>query len=552
MPQLLGVTMYIRFKQSGSSKHKTIQIVKGVRNGSKVMQKVIASLGTVKDDEDLKRLKRLAENLIQKLEKEGLPPDNKININDLIHTNTIYDGFGLVVDRLMTLTNLKKIIQDAQGRNKFDLEEIIKLIILQRFDLPSSKLRTFERQEEHGFYGIELQHVYRAMDAIEGYYKDFQKQIFETLCKYSSCTMDCFFFDVTTLYFESVNQDSIRNFGFSKDQKQHQVQIVLALVVDREGIPIAYEVFEGNLAETKTLIPVLESLRTHFNIVNVTVVCDRGLASKANIEALQKSNFYFVIATKLRSISKKIKINDLSLYRLLPNQENIPEEEKVYFYTMNHPQYEETTLIATYSPSRARKDKEDRERLLEKLTNKLKTSDEASVKKIISNGGYKKFTNIKKGSMAMLNQDAIDEDISWDGFHGIAVSNNAKLNVSEALFRYHDLWHVEEAFRVTKSTMRTRPIFHWSPHRIRCHVLLCFITLFFERFLESLLRKNDTPLTPDRIRHALAGAHKIRFIEKTTNKIAEMNSSLSPDAEVIFKILNIPITRSTAMVVPKN
>lgn len=206
-----------------------------------------------------------------------------------------------------------------------------------------------------------------------------------------------FFFDVTTLYFESVVQDELKDFGWSKDQKFHQVQVVLALVVDSQGMPLTYEVFKGSLGETKTLIPVLENLRNRFSVNNVTVVCDRGLASKPNVGALQGAQFHFVIATKLRSMSKKLKINDLSAYSLLSGQENLPEEERILVRTMKHPQYEDTLLIATYNPKRARKDKEDRNRLIEKLKKKLtESSDETSIKKVISNGGIKNLQALRK------------------------------------------------------------------------------------------------------------------------------------------------------------
>ncbi len=324
------------------------------------------------------------------------------------------------------------------------------------------------------------------------------------------------------------------------------MQIVLALVVDSQGMPIAYEVFKGNLAETKTLIPVMESLRKRFSINNVTVVCDRGLASKTNVEALQHALFHFVIATKLKSISKKFKINDLSAYKPLPGQENIPEDEMIQVRTMEHPQYPKTLLIATYSPKRAKKDKEDRDRLIEKLRKKLSgCSDEAAIKKVICNGGYKKFTNVKSGSLLSINEKAIEEDAQWDGFHGIAVSNSSGLTVEQALSRYRDLWHVEEAFRVAKCTLKTRPIFHWVPHRIQTHVLLCFINLFLERFLELLLRRNETPQTPDRIRYALCGVHTMTFEDPETEKIGKMHSSLSEDAAAIFKTLGISTERTT-------
>lgn len=540
--------MYIRLTSSKKSKHQTLQIVEGIREGKKVKQKIIASLGVIKSQKDLEKLRTLADHLIQKLEKEGLPADRRVNIQDLIHKKTVYDGFGKVVNELMRLSGFSDIIKSAQGKRSFDLEEIIKLILVQRFDVPSSKLRTCERQEDHGFQGISAQHIYRAMDAIEPLGSEIQKQAFKVASQISGELVDCFFFDVTTLYFESVNQDELRDFGFSKDQKFHQVQVVLALVVDSYGIPIAYEVFRGNLAETKTLIPVLDQLRNRFSISNVTVVCDRGLASKTNIEALQNAKFHFVIATKLRSMSKKLKINDISSYLPLPNQELVSEDEKILARTLQHPQYDDTLLIATYSPKRAKKDKEDRERLIEKLKKKLcDSSTESSIKKVVSNSGYKKFTTVKKGSEITLDEKAIEEDEKWDGFHGIAVSNSSKLTVEEALARYRDLWRVEEAFRIVKCTLKTRPIYHWSTSRIKSHVLLCFMNLFLERYLEIILRKNGTPLTPEKIRYALSGVHTITFEDIKSKKIGEMHSALSEEILNIFKVLGISSERLTTL-----
>jgi len=540
--------MYVRLKTSKQSKNSTLQIVEGVREGKKVKQRIVASLGVVADQNNLKKLLKLAESLTRKIEEQGLPVSPKVDLSKLFHTMTIYDGFGMVVNNLMELTGFSKILQAAQGKNQFNLEEAVKLILTQRLDLPSSKLRTYERQQEHGFNEIDLQHLYRAMDVLEPFSDKIQAQAFKAARSNANYPVDCFFFDVTTLYFESVKQDELRDFGFSKDQKHHSVQVVLALVVDREGIPLAYETFKGNLAETKTLIPVLEQLRSRFSVENVTVVCDRGLASETNVNALQVAKFHFVIATKLRSIAKKHNINDISKYIPLPNQTNIPEAERTLFHTLEHPQYKDTLLIATYSPSRAAKDKQDRERLLKKLQDKITDlPNETSVKKVISNSGYKKYTTIKTGSSIALNQAAIDADAAWDGFHGIAVSNSAKLTTTEALARYRDLWHVEETFRIAKSTLKTRPIFHWVPHRIRAHILLCFMTLFIERLLELLLRQKGTSLTPEKIRHALSKVHTMHFKELDTKRQGKMESSLNEDAEKIFAVLGISADRKVGI-----
>lgn len=540
--------MYVRLTKSKKSKNPTLQIVRGIRRGKKVKQKIVASLGVIKSKKDLIGLSKLVEHLIHKLEQEGLPINDKVQIDKFVHRKTFYDGFGQVVDKLFELSEFSKIAKQAQGRCKFNLEEILKLIITQRLDLPSSKLRTYERQNEHGFYGIELQNIYRAMDIIEPFNELFQKKAFEITCKHSLRPINCFFFDVTTLYFESIQQDEIRDFGFSKDQKNHSVQIVLALVVDEQGMPIAYEAFKGNLAETKTLIPVLKSLRKRFSITKVIVVCDRGLASLANVLALTKEGFQYVTATKLRSISKNFHINDLSKYAPLPNQNHLSKEEKILFRSMDHPQYENALLIATYSPKRARKDKKNREQLIEKLQKKLVNSKNAtSVKKVISNAGYKKFLNVIATSQITLNQDAIQKDAVWDGFHGIAVSKDACLKPIEALSCYRDLWHVEETFRIAKNTLKTRPIFHWIPRRIRSHILLCFITLFLERFLELQLRNNQNPMTPEKIRYALSNIHTTVFENIETKQKGKMQSTLSEDAKTIFQVLGLVLDRKTTL-----
>ena len=540
--------MYIRLKTSKKAKYPTLQIVEGVRKGNKVLQRTVAHLGVIKNKQDLERLKDLADKLIQRLEREGLQLDPKIEVKKLRHKKTVYDGFRTVLDRLMDLTGFSNIVQSAQGRHRFDIEEAIKLILVQRLDFPSSKRRTFERQEEHGFSGIDLQHVYRAMDAIESLGNDLQKQAFISAKEASGEQVDCIFFDVTTLYFESTVQDELKEFGFSKDQKHHQVQIVLALVVDSNGLPIAYDTFKGNLAETKTLIPVLDGLRSRFSIKNVTVICDRGMASRANVEALQEAGFQFIIASKLRGMARSLKINDLSTYSTLHEQESFEKSDEVLIRTIDHPQYKDTLLIATHSSARAQRDKDDRDRLIDKLRKKLSSNDDgASIKKIISNSGYKKFTSVQKGSAIRIDEGAIEEDALWDGFHGIAVSKGSQIRVNEALSKYRGLWRIEEAFRVAKCTLKTRPMFHWTPERIRSHVLLCFMNLFLERYLELLLRKNQTNLTPDRIRHALAQVHTAFFDDGSEESEGKMPSTLTEDAKQIFRVLKIPTERHTTM-----
>lgn len=534
--------MFIRVKTSKKAKYPTMQIVEGVRDGKKVRQRTVAHLGVVKDKTDGKRLKALADGIMARLRKEGLDTSTPVDANNLKHQKTIRSGFRAVVDRLLVWAGVDQVLQQAQGKHRFNVQEVVHLLLAQRLFLPSSKLRTCERQEELGFRDIALHNIYRVMDVIAPLNEAIQQQAFKKASELSEGPVDCLFFDVTTLYFESVSKDDMKDFGFSKDQKHHSVQVVLALVVDYQGIPLAYEAFKGNTAETKTLIPVLENLKKRFSITNVVVVCDRGLASTTNVEALQASNMGFVIASKLRSMSKEFALNDLSKYEELPGQGQLAQEERIKVRVLPHPQYADTDLIITHSQARAQKDRSDRERLLEKLRDKMEgTKPEMSVKQVISNHGYKKFTTVEKGSKVSINKKAEEEDAKWDGFHGIAVSRNTQLSINQALSRYHDLWRIEETFRVAKTTLKTRPIFHWAPHRIKSHVLLCFITLLIERCLEVLLQKQGVILAPDRIRYAIDQVHTVYFTDPTTGVNGHFHSELTTEAQSIFRVLNLEV-----------
>lgn len=159
-------------------------------------QKVVASLGVIKQSGDLEKFRRLAEHLIHRLEQEGLPPIDKVTLKNLMHQCTVYDGFSAVVDRLMQLSGFRSILKKAQGKKTFDVTGIITLLLAQRFHAPGSKLRAYERQMEYGSEGFDLQHFYRSMDALLPLAEEFQKRAFETAQSLAPEPADCFFFDV--------------------------------------------------------------------------------------------------------------------------------------------------------------------------------------------------------------------------------------------------------------------------------------------------------------------------------------------------------------------
>ena len=562
--------MFVRFNTSPKTKNPIVQVVESYRDNEKVRQRIVASFGAAKSKDDLDRLQALANDFLGKIETErqkrrsssplflahgfdttanqtkygSQPSATLVDPRFLAHRETVFDGFEQVVSALLKTAGFNSILSTVAGRQSFALEDIVKLLLSQMFDDPSSKLRSYQRQEAHGFCGIKLQDLYRGMDKLLPLSEQLQKQAY-VACTGTNASLiqekvSCLFVDVTTLYFESVMRDEIRDFGFSKDQKFHSVQIVLCLAVNDEGIPMGYETFRGNTGEVKTFIPALRKMRTRFNVTSATIVCDRGLASLENVTELDTNGLTFIAATKIKHLPKQLALNDLTTY----TSTHADEDESIKYKIVDHPKYPNASLLVTYSARRAKKDKADRDRLLERLIGKLhgKESD-PKISKLISNSGYKTFVSTKGDSKWSINEEAVGKAASWDGFHGIAFSKKLELTVADIIKNYRSLWRVEEAFRVAKTNLEIRPMYHWKRDRIQSHVLLCFIGLYCERMLEFRLRRSKTPLTPDRIRYALQSIHTVRLTAGQQEIIVP--SQLSADTKAIFKALKLPLRRRT-------
>ena len=542
--------MFIRLTRSKTSKNPTVQIVESYREGKKVRQKIVASLGVVKDNEDRQRLIHMGHALIAKLSGERNPqialdsPDDeeviseeqKVHPKNLIHIRNQASGFEEVFGELAKRVGFTDILSkiDKENAHEFSCQEIIQMLVRKRIEEPTSKRRSlYLEHQDKGALPCELHQVYRAMDTIEPFAHHFQSAAHNAALNLLG-NIECYFYDATTLYFESVLQDEVREFGFSKDGRFNQVQIVLCLLVTDQGLPVGYEIFAGNTAETKTLKTALDNLRKRYNVVRATIVCDRGMLSKDNLEFAESSaDMNYIIGEKLRGLSKDFEevFLDKSAYKAL-GEENLIRD-------MAHPTRKEARLILVYSPSRARKDYQDRERLLKKLRKKLNPNSKP--KAFISNAGVKKYVRTEGGT-ATLNLEAIAKEERWDGFFGI-VTNHKTLPAEAALAQYRGLWQVEAAFRLTKHSLSARPIFHWTPKRIRAHILICFQALALERQLEIKLRAAN--LTTQNIHDALSQCQKVILQDRRTFRLFEIDSNKPPEAKQIYETLGLKWRKAT-------
>jgi transposase len=334
-------------------------------------------------------------------------------------------------------------------------------------------------------------------------------------------------FDVTTLYFESIETDDLREFGFSKDQQFHTTQVVLALATTREGLPVGYRLFPGNTAEVSTLIASLEEWRQVLPFGKVIFVADRAMMSESNLALLEEAKIEYVVAAKLKRMKGDIQS------KILEGPKQKKETDKAYqdmLLTNGR------RLIVTHSLKREEKDKKDRQQGIERIQKKLGKGK--SLKRLIPNYGYQKYIKIEGDGKVGLDDEKIISEEEWDGFHGV-ITNCVETDVDELLNHYRRLWVIEESFRIQKHTLRIRPIYHFKPERIEGHILLCYMAFSLMRYLEYEMQKWDMRMSMEQVRDVLWNVQVSILHNETSDSWYRMPSSFSEEAKKIYQIIGV-------------
>jgi len=333
--------------------------------------------------------------------------------------------------------------------------------------------------------------------------------------------VDIVLYDVTTFHFESQRADELRDYGFSKANKINEVQVVMGLLVDNEGRPIGYELFPGNTFDGKTMLKVLQKLKQNYKLNQVIIVADKGLNSKINLKDIKEAGFDYIVSARIKNMPNKIQEAILSDagYQTLTTYDKEGEYKYKTIDYVNNFQIEledgtdnKTTkekicltekLVCSYSTSRAKKDESDRQRGIEKA-NKLIASNNSS--ELRNKKGYKKYI-LTKGQKEQvtemyLDKKRIEKEERFDGYYAIEYSK-LTMEPEEVLSRYHDLYKIEESFRVLKTTMQTRPIYLRNKEHIEGHFMVCFIAFLLERELELRLRQSHIEYSTAKIKEAI-------------------------------------------------
>jgi len=576
--------MFVRVKSTPNSPRKSVQIVHSERLGSKVKQKIIKHVGIAMDDKELEELKLLANAIKIELESKNQLPlytpqeieslakrtQDKSKRNSQSKTPTLNrDDYAVNLLDLLEEDRIVKGIHDVYGKLYDELQfhtilpnptkhqaatKALKEIVLARVANPDSKRGSVDTLASKFGVNLNLKSVYRMMDMIDTkQIKKLNKLVLDKTKTLLDDKIDVIYFDATTLYFESFSEDidnpddedeAIRKNGYSKDGKFNQPQVVLALLVTKQGLPIGYKAFSGDTFDGHTIIPSLKEIEDEFKVDKIVYVADAGMFNKTNLEEFDKNeNMSYIVGAKIKTMNKSIKDQILKS----DDFKDINDEIKVK--TLD---YNGKKLLISYSKKRAKKDKHEREKAIAKLKKRLESSK--SVKSQLSNNGYKKYLQLQSSDTTKscdlsieLNVDKIKEDEAWDGLKGI-LTNNTTLTDEELIDQYTNLWQVEESFRITKHDLKIRPIYHWKPSRVKAHLAISFMAYTLVRYLEYRVRLQYKKMSPEKIKQTLLSVQTSILYDTTTNKKFALPSKVSDDAKKIYKLMEIPvITKPTIL-----
>ena len=544
-------------------------MVESVRSADAVRQRIVRHMGIALDADEEAKLRAMADEFIARETAARLNKDalfevdaasvprrpgrparqtlatvagvDEVRLADLREVARRVEGPHEVLAPLFDYLRFDRVL-DGRGT------ALLRDLVIARVMAPGSKRSSAEQLDLHYGRTHSLHSVYRLMDVLHERLDVLKQIVLEATASLTGGSVQMMLFDVTTLYFESVDADELRAFGYSKDQKYHCTQVVLALATNEDGLPIGYELFPGNTAEVKTLLACMKSWQAQLPAGQVSFVADRALCSRANLAALEAAPWNYVVAMPLRrSLAATQQAQVLNTAIAAPME---LDGELVWVREFD---WQGRRLVVSYSSRRAHKDQADRQALLARLQAKLaakprvdKATGEihqpANAKKLITNSGYLRYIeNADQGGVFVLDEDKVMADAAWDGLHAI-VTNDRTSSASQLLAQYRRLWVIEESFRTIKHGLAVRPIYHFKPERIQAHIALCYLAFALTRHAQQRIKLAQQAMSVERIRAALHGV-QASILEHTKTKAKyRMPSAFGHDAARIYKAFGL--TRS--------
>ena len=484
--------MFVRVK--GKEPNRYLQIVENRREGKRTLQRVVATLGRVDElagggvDALLISLSRFA-GRVQVLEgyRQGnLEAGASRQIGPDLVFGRLWRELGL--DRVLTY-----VLRDRGF--EFPVERAVYLTVLHRlFESGSDRAADKWRRDVSvpGAENLGLHHLYRAMRWL-GDHKDAVEETLFQRRRDLFTDLSLAFFDTTSLYFEGQGGESLGQFGYSKDHRPDRRQMIVGAVLTGEGRPVCCELWPGNQADSRSLLPVVDRLRRRFAIRKVCWVADRGMISRETLQELEARKLEYILGARLRR-QREVRIEVLGR---AGRYQEVDENLKVKEVWVEDRRY-----IVCYNPQEAAKDAADRQAILKALEDKLKQG----AKSMVGNRGYRRFLKVERGAVS-LDDAKVEAEARFDGKY--VLCTNTTLPAAEVAVQYKRLYLVEQLFRAAKSLVDTRPIFHQWDATIKGHVFCSFLALVLLDELKRRLSQRGWQLEWADIRRDLAALMEI-------------------------------------------
>lgn len=504
--------MYIRKKKNASGS-KSIQIISKIYGKYKVRK----TIGCATTWQEIQKLIYLAKQEIEKIVGQ---PKLFVSENDAM-VEQMVSALNNASIRTVGPEIIFGKIYDSIGFSQIN-EELFRHLVIARLAFPLSKLKTIEYLYRYQGIMLDIDAVYRFLDKLNDKLKHQVEQItFAHTLKVLQGNISIVFYDMTTLYFEASDEDDLRKTGFSKDGKHQNPQIYIGLLVGLGGYAIGYDIFEGNIYEGHTLIPFIEKISRKFNLNKPIIVADAGLLSNDNIKALKSKQYKYIIGARLKSESEKIK-------------KQILESKFVDGMMINIKKPSSSRLIVSYSTNRAVKDAYNRKRGLGRLEKRVKTGK--LTKSNINNKGYNKYLKLIGEVSIEIDYEKYNNDKKWDGLKGYIT--NTKLKNKQVLKNYKNLWHIEKAFRMSKTDLRIRPIYHRLRNRIEAHICISFTAYCIYKELERVLYKEKSTLSLKKATELTHNMYQITYTLPESRHTKTRLLNMDDQQAELYQIIN--------------
>ena len=455
--------MFVR-KKANASGSVSVQVIDKA-NGYRVAK----SIGAAREPDEVQRLVAVGKAfIVQQRQQRVLFPENQ-------HDDAVVRNFVKTLQNASIRTLGPELIFgrlfDEIGFNVIP-EELFRAIVITRLVYPTSKLKTVDYLYRYQGRTVSADRIYMFLDRLDERYVQQVRKIASNHSHKILKNISVVFYDMTSLYFEAEDEDDLRKIGYSKDGKFQNPQIMLGLLVGENGYPIGYDIFEGNTFEGKTLLPVLKRIQKEHEFGRPVVVTDAAMLSEDNLEELEKEKYPFIVAARMGNESQQAQEEILKCCCGMTNGQTVEIDRG-----NGH------RLIVSYSDKRAKKDAHNRQRGLQRLAKQIGSGQ--MTKKQLNNRGYNKFLKLSGKVAIEIDQSKVEQSARWDGLKGYLT--NTDLSAATIIANYSQLWHIEKAFRISKTDLRIRPMFHRRRRRIEAHVLVAFVAYTIYKELERRL-----------------------------------------------------------------